>query len=203
MGILHFVAYATSGECRDVHRPRYLTEGLLRHLSSWSEPAERGAIYRFPCYVCTSPNEMPSLEISSHHRLHSQLYPVLTTHNSSTSPHHNGPHQPSPPRSYINLQRFFPPLTPRTNALHNPLHLTPPIELLNLGRAYPLGYDYFQTRLHKAFSSQAHLTSEEEIRKGIERAEFVKKGLLCLLFRSYPYLTPFQIEGIKSKENEG
>jgi hypothetical protein len=50
-------------------------------------------------------------------------------------------------------------------------------ELLYLGRAYPLGYDYFRPRLYKAFASNASLTSEDEIRKGIERAEFVKKGI--------------------------
>ena len=53
------------------------------------------------------------------------------------------------------------------------------IELLNLGKAYPLGFDYFRPRLHKAFSSNASLTDEQEIRKGIERAEFVKKGNPC------------------------
>lgn len=55
--------------------------------------------------------------------------------------------------------------------------LTDYLELLNLGRAYPLGYDYFRTRLHKAFSGQAHLKNDEDIRKGIARAEFVKKGM--------------------------
>jgi len=49
-------------------------------------------------------------------------------------------------------------------------------ELLNLGKAYPLGFDYFRPRLRKAFASNASLTDEQEIRKGIERAEFVKKG---------------------------
>jgi Complex 1 protein (LYR family) len=49
-------------------------------------------------------------------------------------------------------------------------------ELLNLGRDYPLGYKYFQTRLHKAFASQAELKDEEQIKKGIEKAELVKKG---------------------------
>jgi hypothetical protein len=58
------------------------------------------------------------------------------------------------------------------------LTVLPFIELLNLGKAYPLGYDYFQPRLHKAFISNASLTDEAEIRKGIERAEFVKKGML-------------------------
>jgi len=53
-------------------------------------------------------------------------------------------------------------------------------ELLNLGKAYPLGYDYFQKRLHSAFKSQANLVDEAEIRKGIERAEFVKKEIEAL-----------------------
>ncbi|KAF1956762.1 hypothetical protein CC80DRAFT_412441 [Byssothecium circinans] len=53
-------------------------------------------------------------------------------------------------------------------------------ELLFLGREYPLGYNYFRTRLHKAFASQQHLKDEEQIRKGIARAEFVKKGRLLL-----------------------
>jgi len=45
-----------------------------------------------------------------------------------------------------------------------------------MGREYPQGYDYFRSRLHKAFASQRHLTDEGQIRKGIERAEYVKKG---------------------------
>lgn len=49
-------------------------------------------------------------------------------------------------------------------------------ELLHLGREYPLGYTYFQTRLHGAFWSQAGVKDEEVIRRGIARAEFVKKG---------------------------
>ncbi|KAJ5983367.1 hypothetical protein N7481_005466 [Penicillium waksmanii] len=43
------------------------------------------------------------------------------------------------------------------------------------GREYPLGYHYFRDRLHRAFSKQSNITDEEEIRKGIARAEFVKK----------------------------
>ncbi|KAL9130942.1 MAG: hypothetical protein Q9217_000988 [Psora testacea] len=53
-------------------------------------------------------------------------------------------------------------------------------ELLHLGREYPLGYTYFQNRLHKAFSSQAHLQEEEEIKRGIEKAEYVKKEVEAL-----------------------
>ncbi|RAH87020.1 hypothetical protein BO86DRAFT_76342 [Aspergillus japonicus CBS 114.51] len=59
-------------------------------------------------------------------------------------------------------------------------------ELLFLGRNYPLGYDYFRNRLHKAFSSQAHLDNEEQIRKGIARAEFVKKEIEALYLSTYP-----------------
>jgi hypothetical protein len=49
-------------------------------------------------------------------------------------------------------------------------------ELLYMGREYPLGYDYFRPRLHKAFSAKAHIEDEVEIRKGIEQAEYVRKG---------------------------
>ncbi len=54
--------------------------------------------------------------------------------------------------------------------------LTTKSELLYLGRDYPLGYDYFRPRLHKAFMAKAGLQDEEEIRKGIEQAAYVKKG---------------------------
>ena len=56
------------------------------------------------------------------------------------------------------------------------LNQTSWIELLNLGREYPLGYPYFRNRLHKAFASQAAVQDEEKIKKGIEKAEYVKKG---------------------------
>ncbi|KAI9755384.1 MAG: hypothetical protein M4579_004313 [Chaenotheca gracillima] len=55
-------------------------------------------------------------------------------------------------------------------------------ELLYLGRAYPLGYEYFEPRLHKAFASQAGLTDHAEIEKGIERAEYVKKEIEALYY---------------------
>jgi len=54
------------------------------------------------------------------------------------------------------------------------------IELLNLGKEYPLGFDYFRPRLHKAFVSNALVSNEEEIRNGIKRAEFVKKEIEAL-----------------------
>ncbi|KAK1854631.1 complex 1 protein [Colletotrichum chrysophilum] len=64
-------------------------------------------------------------------------------------------------------------------------------ELLFLGREYPLGYDYFRPRLHRAFSANAGLRDEEAIEKGIQRAEFVKKGRSCSirLVSSHPVLS--------------
>ncbi|KJF60287.1 LYR family protein [Coccidioides immitis RS] len=62
-------------------------------------------------------------------------------------------------------------------------------ELLYLGRNYPLGYQFFRDRLHRAFSSQAHLKDEDQIRSGIQRAEFVKKEIEALYYlRRYRYL---------------
>ncbi|EPS33659.1 hypothetical protein PDE_08621 [Penicillium oxalicum 114-2] len=55
-------------------------------------------------------------------------------------------------------------------------------ELLWLGREYPLGFQYFRDRLHRAFASQANLTDEDQIRKGIARAEFVKKEVEALYY---------------------
>lgn len=49
-------------------------------------------------------------------------------------------------------------------------------ELLYMGREYPLGYQWFRDRLHRAFANQAHLKDEDQIREGIRRAEYVKKG---------------------------
>lgn len=55
------------------------------------------------------------------------------------------------------------------------------LDLLYLVRDYPLGYDYARPRLHKAFMSQAGLKDEEQIKNGIKRAEFVKKGKFIFL----------------------
>ena len=70
------------------------------------------------------------------------------------------------------------------------------VELLNLGKAYPLGFDYFRPRLHKAFASNASLTDEKDIRTGIERAEFVKKGTPFSLFIFNPLTFPKEIEAL-------
>ncbi|ORX94463.1 LYR motif-containing protein 5A [Clohesyomyces aquaticus] len=55
-------------------------------------------------------------------------------------------------------------------------------ELLYLGRDYPQGYEFFKTRLHKAFASQKDLADEAKIRAGIKRAEFVKKEIEALYY---------------------
>ncbi|EEQ88187.2 NADH-ubiquinone oxidoreductase complex 1/LYR family protein [Blastomyces dermatitidis ER-3] len=55
-------------------------------------------------------------------------------------------------------------------------------ELLFLGREYPLGYQFFRERLHRAFASQAHITDEGKIIDGIRRAEFVKKEIEALYY---------------------
>lgn len=49
-----------------------------------------------------------------------------------------------------------------------------------MGREYPLGYAYFRPRLHKAFAAKAGLRDEDEIRKGIEQAEYVRKEIEAL-----------------------
>lgn len=56
-------------------------------------------------------------------------------------------------------------------------------DLLNLGREYPLGYAYFQKRLHQAFSKNVQLRDEIQIRKAIERAEYVKKEVEALFVK--------------------
>ncbi|KAI1753420.1 complex 1 protein [Xylaria castorea] len=56
------------------------------------------------------------------------------------------------------------------------------VELLHLGKEYPLGFSYFRPRLHGAFMANAQIRSEEDIQKGIERAEFVKKEIEALYY---------------------
>ncbi|KAF4470208.1 NADH-ubiquinone oxidoreductase complex 1 LYR family [Fusarium albosuccineum] len=54
------------------------------------------------------------------------------------------------------------------------------VELLYLGREYPLGFSYFRPRLHKAFISKAAERDEDKIRQGIAQAEYVKKEIETL-----------------------
>ncbi|KAL2255837.1 hypothetical protein VTK26DRAFT_2630 [Humicola hyalothermophila] len=55
-------------------------------------------------------------------------------------------------------------------------------QLLFLGRDYPQGYDFFRSRLHRAFKANAGLTDEGAIKQGIARAEFVKKEIEALYY---------------------
>jgi len=53
------------------------------------------------------------------------------------------------------------------------------IQLLYLGRDYPLGYtEYFRPRLHDAFMKNKDLTQAGEIEQCIKVGEYVKKGML-------------------------
>ena len=55
-----------------------------------------------------------------------------------------------------------------------------PSELLYLGREYPLGYGYFRSRLHRAFSARAAERDADKITAGIGQAHYVKKGAVVL-----------------------
>ena len=67
-----------------------------------------------------------------------------------------------------------------TSLRHRVIHIYK--ELLEMGRSYPLGFEYFRPRLHKAFKSQAHLTDPQKIEEGIQRAEYVKKEIEALYY---------------------
>ena len=62
-------------------------------------------------------------------------------------------------------------------------------KLLFMGREYPQGYQWFRTRCHAAFSSKKGISDENEIRKGLEHGEYVKKGRYCL-FAAYGMRSP-------------
>ncbi|KAH6873114.1 hypothetical protein BKA58DRAFT_439188 [Alternaria rosae] len=65
-----------------------------------------------------------------------------------------------------------------------------------MGREYPQGYDYFRTRLHKAFASQKNLTDEAKIKQGIERAEDRSTILSKALSHLAPALRQTRLAGI-------
>ncbi|KAI1101241.1 hypothetical protein F4804DRAFT_17281 [Jackrogersella minutella] len=58
-------------------------------------------------------------------------------------------------------------------------------ELLNLGKDYPQGFNYFRPRLHKAFMANAHLRDDEAIRNAISKADYVRKGRLPPFYTLY------------------
>ncbi|KAH6626755.1 hypothetical protein B0J18DRAFT_149039 [Chaetomium sp. MPI-SDFR-AT-0129] len=53
-------------------------------------------------------------------------------------------------------------------------------QLLYLGRNYPQGYNYFRSRLHRAFMAKAGLTDDTAIKEGIAKADFVRKEIEAL-----------------------
>lgn len=60
------------------------------------------------------------------------------------------------------------------------LNLISSVELLYLGREYPLGYVFFRDSAHRAFAQKADLQSEAEIQNAIDRAKYVKKEVETL-----------------------
>ena len=53
-------------------------------------------------------------------------------------------------------------------------------QLLHMGREYPLGYDYFRSRLKNAFLKNRDVTDPGEVEKLIARGEYVVKELEAL-----------------------
>ncbi|KAL0962645.1 hypothetical protein UPYG_G00343210 [Umbra pygmaea] len=54
--------------------------------------------------------------------------------------------------------------------------------LLYLGREYPKGADYFRERLKSAFMKNKDVTDPSQIKKLVDRGEFVIKELEALYF---------------------
>lgn len=52
--------------------------------------------------------------------------------------------------------------------------------MLHMGRDYPAGYDFFRTRLKKAFQRNSGVTDPEEIQMLVKRGEFVVKEIEAL-----------------------
>ncbi|XP_010885147.1 LYR motif-containing protein 5A [Esox lucius] len=68
--------------------------------------------------------------------------------------------------------------------------------LLFLGRDYPKGADYFRERLKSAFMKNKDVTDPSEIRKLVDRGEFVIKELEALYFlRKYRAIKKRYYEG--------
>ena len=60
------------------------------------------------------------------------------------------------------------------------------LQLLYLGREYPLGYEYFREKLKKAFLKNKDVTDPEQIKTMIARGEFVIKEIEALyMLRKY------------------
>lgn len=52
--------------------------------------------------------------------------------------------------------------------------------MLHMGRDYPAGYDFFRTRLKKAFQRNSDVTDPEQIQMLVKRGEFVVKEIEAL-----------------------
>ena len=88
---------------------------------------------------------------------------------------------PQPPFSRnprkLALRRSSPPTYSNHSSYVGPPANPHAPELLYLGREDPLGFSYFRPRLHKAFMANSGVRDEAEIRKCLERADFVKRGV--------------------------
>ena len=54
------------------------------------------------------------------------------------------------------------------------------VQLLFLGREYPLGYDYFQPKCKRAFMGKRALTEEADVKKAVEFGEYICRELETL-----------------------
>ena len=52
-----------------------------------------------------------------------------------------------------------------------------PIELLEMGRHYPLGYPHFRQRLREAFTKEACWRDFGKVHRRLEQAAYVKRGM--------------------------
>lgn len=55
-----------------------------------------------------------------------------------------------------------------------------PFQLLHLGKDYPQGYDFFRSRLKKAFMNNRQVTDPEEIEKLLQKGQYIIKELEAL-----------------------
>lgn len=54
------------------------------------------------------------------------------------------------------------------------------LQLLHMGRDYPQGYDFFRSRLKKAFQRNSDINDSEQIHTLVKRGEFVIKEIEAL-----------------------
>lgn len=54
------------------------------------------------------------------------------------------------------------------------------LQLLHMGRDYPQGYDFFRSRLKRAFQNNSDISDPEQIQMLIKRGEFVIKEIDAL-----------------------